>query len=195
MPKKTKNSTNFFTKTYTKVKPYFFTALACVGLVLIISALAVVLIFTPNPNRFNPNNPNVFVRNNFEREVFRLTNIERVNYGLPRLIWCNILATAARTHSFDMQENNFMSHTGSDGSSVSDRVNRIGGIPGQRGVGENIARGHQTPQQVVQAWMNSEGHRANILRATSTHLGVGFVGVEGEHRLSTNWTQKFATVV
>jgi len=89
-----------------------------------------------------------------------------------------------------------MSHTGSNGSSVSDRVNRVGNIEGSRGVGENVAMGQRTPEAVVSAWMNSEGHRANILRSETTHIGIGFVGTRNQDGTYSNgrWTQKFTRI-
>ena len=128
--------------------------------------------------------------NRFEKQVLRLTNAERRNYGLSPLSWYTPLARAARDHSEDMLENSFFSHTGYDGSSVSERARRRG--VNARGVGENIAMGQRTPEQVVATWMNSAGHRANILRESSTHLGVGFVEGSGSGELF--WTQKFATI-
>ena len=120
----------------------------------------------------------------FERRVFELVNIERANYGLAPLIWHDGLANAARAHSTDMRTNNFMSHTGFDGSSVGDRLARAG--ISHRGWAENVAMGQRTPEAVMTAWMNSPGHRSNILHASQTHLGVGFDGYL--------WTQKFAVM-
>ncbi|MCL1914045.1 MAG: CAP domain-containing protein [Eubacteriaceae bacterium] len=121
--------------------------------------------------------------NDFAREVFRLTNIERANNGLRALIWDDRLASAAQKHSADMARNNNMSHTGSDGSSMDQRISREGFSWSY--CGENVAWNQRTPQEVVQAWMNSPGHRANILSSNFTHLGVGFD--------SYYWTQNFAT--
>lgn len=103
-------------------------------------------------------------------EVLFLTNTERLKEGLEALASCNNLHVAAQSHSFAMNDHKFFEHdnpiTGDD--------------PGTRAkqagygtyVGENIAMGYQTPRQVVRAWMNSSGHRANILGSYS-HLGVG----------------------
>ena len=121
--------------------------------------------------------------NEFEWRVFELTNIERTNQGIPALRWDDRLGAAARAHSEDMVKNNFRGHTGSDGSSVGQRITRAGFE--WRICAENIAYGHRTPEAAVAAWMNSPDHRRNILNASLTHLGVGVV----ENR----WTQKFAT--
>ena len=128
----------------------------------------------------------------FEYEVLRLTNEIRVAHGLNPLLWCDALAVAARVHSEDMGRNDFISHTGSDGSSPTDRAVAAGWERSTRymGVGENAARGQRTPQAVVDGWMNSPGHRDNILRPTYTYIGIGYVYWPGT-RMPHNWTQKF----
>jgi len=113
----------------------------------------------------------------FEQRVFELTNIERVNHGLPPLIWHETLAVAARAHSLDIMLNNLgihtgSGHTGSDGSTASQRMVRTGIVNG-RFYGENISYGRSTPEEAVEGWMNSHGHRENILDTDYTHLGVG----------------------
>jgi uncharacterized protein YkwD len=118
----------------------------------------------------------------FEMRVFELTNIERVNNGLPPLAWHNGLADIARTHSEDLMRNGIGWHIGSDGSNPIERLNRAD-IPNMSFRAENVAYGQPTPERVVETWMNSEGHRANILIDKATHLGVGFVG--------PYWTQVF----
>ena len=117
----------------------------------------------------------------FELEVLRLTNAERAKAGLPPLSWDDRLAAAARKYSTDMRENKFFSHTNQEGLGPADRMRREGFHA--TSYGENIARGQQTPQDVVNAWMDSPGHRSNILHAGFTHIGVGF----DEYY----WTQKF----
>ena len=76
-----------------------------------------------------------------------------------------------------------LSHTGSDGSSPFDRM-RKAGYSGSA-MGENIARGYSTSESVVEAWMNSPGHRSNILNRAFQHLGVGMAGTGG----GRNWVQ------
>ena len=123
----------------------------------------------------------------FERRVFELTNEQRRNHGLPDLIWDDRLAQAARVHSIDMATNNLMAHIGSDGSTVGTRLQRVG-VTNWSSWAENVAS-HATPEAVIQAWMNSPGHRANIL-SSNTHLGVGFDNTSGR----TRFTQKFVTL-
>ena len=128
-------------------------------------------------------------RSNFAAEVFRLTNIERANEGLSAFTWCNTLAAAAHAHSVDMGRNQFMSHTGSDGSTLRSRIDATG--ISWRAIAENVAQGQTTPEEVVAAWMNSPGYRANILNPNLTRLGVGFYHTP-DARFRTSWTQKFS---
>ena len=125
----------------------------------------------------------------FERRVFELTNEQRRLHGLPDLIWDDRLAQAARAHSIDMTTNGLTGHTGSDGSSPRTRVNRVGLSP--MTIAENVTTGwnfNYTPEAAVQGWMDSPGHRANILHRNLTHMGVGVNRIDG----STSFTQKFA---
>jgi len=122
-----------------------------------------------------------------ELRVLELTNAERARYMLSPLQWCTHLGAAAREHSVDMAIHNRLDHDGTDGSSPWDRIVRIG-VSFSGTMAENVAAGQQTAEDVVASWMNSEGHRANILSPNLTYLGVG-------HALSGStpfWTQKFA---
>lgn len=108
-------------------------------------------------------------------EVIRLTNEERANEGLAALgvdVNCSNLAEA---HSEDMAANGFFSHTSPTYGTFNVRADRfnLGGFSG-----ENIAAGTRlTPEQVVENWMNSPGHRANILNRNYNRIGVG-IGLE-----------------
>jgi uncharacterized protein YkwD len=108
-----------------------------------------------------------------ELEVVTLLNQERANENLPPLSIDMRLMDAARRHNNDMATNNFFSHTGSDGSSPFDRI-ADAGYPASS-AGENIAAGYRTAAAAVQAWMNSSGHRANILNSSYEHIGVAYV--------------------
>lgn len=121
--------------------------------------------------------------NQFEREMFELTNIERVNNGLQPLEIDIEVSKVAREKSRDMAVNSYFDHNSPVYGSPFDMM-RSFGITYQA-AGENIAKGQRSPEEVVQAWMNSPGHRANILNPNFTHIGVGFVQ-EGNH-----WTQQF----
>ncbi len=116
-------------------------------------------------------------------KVIELTNAERRKNGLPDYQADAQLSGVAKVKSDDMQQNNYFSHTSPTHGSPFDMI-RDHGVS-YRSAGENIAQGQRTPEQVVQAWMNSEGHRKNILSADFTHIGVGYN--ENGHY----WTQMF----
>jgi uncharacterized protein YkwD len=142
---------------------------------------------TPQPAPTPAPTPNA---SEFEREVFRLTNIEREKEGLSPLRWNDTLASVARAHSADMANRGYFDHTNPDGLSPFDRMTNAGYL--YSSAAENIAAGQYTPQAVVDGWMNSPGHRANILNAGLTELGVGFVNVSGSEYVRY-WTQAFGT--
>lgn len=105
-------------------------------------------------------------------EVLKLVNQERAKVGCIPLSLESHLMSAAQSHTEDMAFRNYFSHTGSDGSSSAERATRAGYIWSY--VGENIAAGYTTPVTVMQGWMNSPGHRANILNCEYTHIGIGY---------------------
>ena len=120
-----------------------------------------------------------------QNQVIALTNKYRLANGCRALRTDSRLTTAARAHSTDMVTKNFFSHTSSDGSTFSTRASRAGYAGAS---GENIAWGWPTPQRVVDAWINSAGHRANILNCSSVAVGVGLVKkADG----TPYWTQVF----
>ncbi|MFD7137467.1 CAP domain-containing protein [Streptomyces sp. NPDC059894] len=121
-----------------------------------------------------------------EADVVGLTNRERARAGLPPLAPDPLLATAARAHSVDMVARCFYSHTSPEGTQPWDRAAAAGSA--RRTIGENIACGQRSPAEVVEDWMNSPGHRANILKPAFTHIGVGFAGGGPS---GTYWTQLF----
>ena len=130
----------------------------------------------------------VYTASEFELRVFELTNIKRASYGITPLIWCDELAAAARAHSIDMAVNDNFSHTSADGTSFRERMTRLGIANIE--IAENISGGSGTPESMLEVWMNSPGHRGNILNPDLTHLGVGF-----HHLPGSQWefyaTQKF----
>ncbi|MDG4857947.1 CAP domain-containing protein [Streptomyces sp. T-3] len=119
-------------------------------------------------------------------EVLTLTNAERTRAGLRPFAPDTALTAGAQGHSGDMIARDFYAHTSPDGREPWDRARTAGSA--HRAIGENIACGQRTPAEVVQGWMNSPGHRANILKPDFTHLGVGFAG---GGRAGTYWTQLF----
>ncbi len=108
----------------------------------------------------------------FEAEVVSLANIERAKAGCSPLDPNPALREAAFLHSKDMGDFGYFSHTGRDGSSFVTRAQRAGYTGSPRG--ENIAAGYSSPASVMAAWMNSSGHRANILNCSSNEIGVGY---------------------
>lgn len=119
----------------------------------------------------------------YEQQIIDLVNVQRKNYGLSELKANWELSRVARIKSQDMRDNGYFSHTSPIYGSPFTMIKNFG--ISYRSAGENIARGQKTPQAVVNAWMNSEGHRANILNASFTQIGVGYVA-DGNY-----WTQMF----
>lgn len=119
----------------------------------------------------------------YEAEVVRLVNVERAKNGLSPLTEDWQLSRVARYKSQDMKDNRYFSHTSPVYGSPFEMMKSFG--ISYRSAGENIAKGQATPAAVVNAWMNSAGHRANILNASFTHIGVGYVA-DGNY-----WTQMF----
>ncbi|WP_280768783.1 CAP domain-containing protein [Salipaludibacillus daqingensis] len=118
-----------------------------------------------------------------EQRVVELTNQHRRDAGLSELQVDTELSTVARKKSVDMHENNYFSHTSPTYGSPFDMI-RDHGVQ-YNSAGENIAQGQQSAEQAVQGWMDSQGHRENILNGGFTHIGVGYDS-NGNH-----WTQMF----
>lgn len=119
----------------------------------------------------------------YEQEVIRLVNEIRVENGLKALAYDWELSRVARYKSQDMKDNNYFSHTSPVYGTPFQMIKDFG--ISYKSAGENIAKGYATPQAVVNGWMNSSGHRANILNANYTRIGVGYVA-SGHY-----WTQMF----
>lgn len=119
----------------------------------------------------------------YEQEVIRLVNIERSKQGLKSLTYDWQLSRVARYKSQDMKDKGYFSHTSPTYGSPFEMMKSFG--ISYRTAGENIAKGQRTPSEVVNAWMNSSGHRANILNSSFTKIGVGYVK-DGNY-----WTQMF----
>ncbi|MBO5355826.1 MAG: SafA/ExsA family spore coat assembly protein [Clostridia bacterium] len=119
----------------------------------------------------------------YEKEVIRLVNEIRAQNGLKALSHNWELSRVARYKSQDMKDNRYFSHTSPVYGSPFQMIKSFGIT--YRSAGENIAKGQATPRAVVNAWMNSSGHRANILNASFTQIGVGYVA-SGHY-----WTQMF----
>ncbi|WP_371783371.1 CAP domain-containing protein [Streptosporangium subroseum] len=124
-----------------------------------------------------------------ENEVLRLVNVERAKGGCQPLKHDAQLRKAAFDHSADMAAQNYFSHTSKDGRDFMARI-RAAGFTGGSGWAENIAAGQTTPAAVMTGWMNSAGHKANIMNCKYTLIGVGLA--KGTQGYKTYWTQDFA---
>jgi len=130
---------------------------------------------------------------NFIYRVLELTNIERSKLGFSSLTFNTQLLNAAANHSQNMALQDFFSHTGKDGSSLASRISATGYQ--FSAAAENIAAGSSTPEQVVSSWMNSSGHRANILNPNLQEIGIGYYFLAddtGSVNFNHYWTQVFA---
>ncbi|MFF0023068.1 CAP domain-containing protein [Streptomyces sp. NPDC005496] len=122
-----------------------------------------------------------------QKQVLKLVNQERRAAGCRPLVPNRSLSRAAQAYTSVMARAGVLSHTGPDGSTISTRAKKVGYEFSS--LGENIARGQRSPQQVMSAWMNSSGHRRNILNCTFRDIGIGFVA----DRNGPWWTQDFGT--
>lgn len=119
-----------------------------------------------------------------EAAVLDLVNRHRADAGCGSLSRDSKLDTAARLHAEDMAANDYFSHTSLDGRSPTERAAEQGY---QGGVGENIAYGYRDAEAVMEGWMNSEGHRANILNCGYDVIGIGVADRSG----TLYWVQNF----
>nr|WP_297179328.1 CAP domain-containing protein [uncultured Agathobaculum sp.] len=134
---------------------------------------------TPEAPEQDENDP----QGDYAAQVVALVNAERAKYGLSALQTDSRVQQAAQVRAAETVQS--FSHTRPNGSSFSTALTEAG-VSYTRS-GENIAYGQSTPQQVVQAWMNSDGHRANILNGSFTTIGVGYTVVNG----TAYWAQLF----
>lgn len=121
-----------------------------------------------------------------EQEVIRLVNLERVNNGLQTLTYNWEAARVARIKSQDMIEKKYFSHISPEYGSPFKMMEDFG--LRFSAAAENIAKGQRTPAEVMNSWMNSPGHRANILSRSVTHIGVG---AAKDANGTITWTQLF----
>jgi uncharacterized YkwD family protein/spore coat assembly protein SafA len=143
-----------------------------------------------NPNLIYPgqkvNIPNLDAVKSIENQVIQLTNQQRAKYGLKPLIQDWQLSRVARYKAMDMRDKNYFSHTSPTYGDPFTMMKHFG--IHYTSAAENIAAGQTTPQEVVNAWMNSSGHRANILSTRSTYIGVGYAKGGSQHYY---WVQQF----
>jgi uncharacterized YkwD family protein/spore coat assembly protein SafA len=144
-----------------------------------------------NPQLANPDQINIGQKINIptneqasvEQEVVKLVNAERAKAGLSALKEDWELSRVAKYKSQDMHDKNYFDHTSPTYGTPFTMMKNFGIT--YKSAGENIAKGQKSATEVVNAWMNSEGHRANILNKNYTHIGVGFVK-DGNY-----WSQMF----
>ncbi|WP_042346765.1 CAP domain-containing protein [Bacillus massiliigorillae] len=119
----------------------------------------------------------------YEQKVVELTNAERAKQGLKPLTLDVELSKVARIKSQDMKDKNYFDHNSPTYGSPFDMMKKFG--ISYNYAGENIAQGQRSPEEVVKAWMNSQGHRENIMNPNYTHIGIGHVAD------NNYWTQMF----
>lgn len=143
-----------------------------------------------NPNLIYPGNkvniPNINDTKAAEVEVIRLVNVERSKRGLQAFSTNWEVSRVARYKSQDMINKHYFSHTSPTYGSPFNMMETFG--IKFSAAGENIAMGQRTPAEVVNAWMNSPGHRANILNTSYTQIGVGLAK---DSNGTCYWTQMF----
>jgi uncharacterized YkwD family protein len=119
-------------------------------------------------------------------EVVRLVNVERAKAGASELGTLSELMGCAQLKAQDFVNNDYFAHDSPTYGSASDMIRSA--VSAARTVGENIAMGQRTPEQVMESWMNSDGHRRNILNGNYTHIGVG---VAKNEKGQLYWVQQF----
>jgi uncharacterized protein YkwD len=121
--------------------------------------------------------------------ALELTNIERQKSGLAPLALNAQLTDAAQAYSIVLATSGCFAHNCGPVPEMADRL-RDAGYTGWTAIAENIAAGYPTPEAVVQGWMSSPGHRANLLNPRYTEVGIGLAG---GGRFGSYWTQNFGT--
>ncbi len=124
---------------------------------------------------------------NTQEEILKLVNAERAKNGLKALELDWQVSRVAQYKSDDMANNNYFSHQSPTYGSPFEMLKQFN--VNYKSAGENIAKGQKTSQAVMTAWMNSSGHKANILGSSYTHLGVGYTVKNG----TTYWVQQFVS--
>jgi len=153
-------------------------ALTVVVVLLVGLGLTSVAVQQKSPLQASTNN---FIQENMDQDMLNAVNHERKQRGASALCYNSKLMNAAAVHSKDMARHSRMSHTGSDGSSASKRVTRAGYSWNR--VAENVAMGQSSVSSVMRSWMNSAGHKRNILNSQYTMFGYAKSG--------RYWTQVF----
>ncbi len=120
------------------------------------------------------------------QQILTLVNAERQQAGLSALMRESHLESAAQKHAEDMNRRNYFEHNTPEGKTPTEQIKDSSyPLTGRWTTGQNIARGQKTAEQVMKDWMNSPGHRKNILNSSFQHLGVGYV--------NSHWVQDFGS--
>ena len=127
----------------------------------------------------------------FEMKVLELTNKERARNGLSPLVLADRLSTSAEWKAEDMADRNYFDHADGAGRDFVDRAEQYG-YADWTFLGENIAAGQRTPEEVVAEWMASPGHRKNILKPQFKEIGLGFAD-DPHSSYKRYWVQEFGT--
>ncbi|MFJ9848505.1 CAP domain-containing protein [Streptomyces sp. NPDC101150] len=141
--------------------------------------------FAPSPAASPAASKTAAPASTFATRILELVNSERSKAGCSPLTLNAELTKAAQAHSKDMADHSNMSHTGSDGSDPGERITRAG--YSWSSYGENVAYGYSTPESVMKGWMESPGHKRNILDCSFKEIGVGLA------QPNDYWTQDFGT--
>ena len=144
----------------------------------------------PRPNPPAPSTAAPAPSGGVTTQVVTLTNAERAKAGCGPLTVDATLTAVAQAHSQDMATNDYFDHNSQDGRTPFDRMTAAGYRYST--AAENIAAGQRTPQDVMTAWMNSPGHRANILNCALKEIGVGYA-TGSSSQYGVYWTQDFGT--
>jgi uncharacterized protein YkwD len=143
-----------------------------VALVALLALVAVACGAAPPATTAAPPAPAAATGATWQDAMLASVNAQRAAVGAAPLSRCGTLDRAAQDHSADQAATNTMTHDGSDGSTIGPRATRAGYV-GWTALGENVAAGYTSVDAVMNGWMNSSGHRANILSTTYTHVGFG----------------------
>ncbi len=144
---------------------------------------------TQKPTTAPTSVPVVLDNGSYTDQVIQLVNSERAKVSLPALTKNNALTQSAQNYAAYMGAQNFFSHDGKDGSTFVTR-NKAAGYTTYRWMGENIAAGQKSPQEAMNAWMNSSGHKANILNSKAKEIGVGYA-TNDSSTYKRYWVQEF----
>ncbi|MBJ6361445.1 CAP-associated domain-containing protein [Paenibacillus sp. GCM10012307] len=128
----------------------------------------------------------------YERGLLDLTNVIRTRKGLKPLLWNDKVSDVARAYSTDMGTRNFFNHTSPDGDSVRERFTKAELMKSASSFGENIAAGYENAFYAHAGWINSQGHRDNLLREGYKELGIGAAFVQNSE-YGFYYTQNFAS--